>query len=53
LRKHGVLEAQDARPHVTALAERGKQILADFGLHAPLAMPGGAELAECAGEIVR
>ena len=53
LRDDGVLEAEDAGPHVAALAERGQQVLADFGLHAPLAVPGRAQLAEGAGEIVR
>ena len=41
LRKHGVLEAQDAGPHVAALGQRGQQVLPDFGFDAPLAMAGG------------
>ena len=53
LRDDGVLEAEDAGPHVAALGQRGQQVLPDFGLHAPLAMPGGAQLADGAGEIVR
>ena len=41
LRKHGVLEPQDARPHVAALGQRGQQVLPNLGFDAPLAMAGG------------
>ncbi len=53
LREHGVLEAEDARPRVTALGQRGQQIFPDFGLDAPLAMTGGLQLADGPGQIMR
>ena len=53
LRKHGVLEAQDAGPRVAALGQRGQQVLPDLVLDAPLAMAGGTQLADGPGQIIR
>ena len=53
LRQHGVIETEDARPHIVALGQRGQQILADFLLNPPLAMTGGTQLPDGAGQIAR
>ena len=53
LRKHGVLEAEDAGPHVAPLGERSQQVLPDFGLDAAFDVPGGPQLADGAREVVR
>ena len=53
LRKHGVLEAEDAGPRVAALGQRGQQVLPDLVLDAPLAMAGGTQLADGPGQIIR
>ena len=53
LRKHGVLEAEDSGPYLAALGQRGQQVLPDFLFDAPLAMAGGTQLADGAGQIVR
>ena len=53
LRDDGVVEAEDAGPRVAALGQRGQQVVADFGLDAPLAMPGGTQLADGPGQIIR
>jgi hypothetical protein len=53
LRDHGVLEAEDARPRVAALGQRGQQVFPDFLFDAPLAMPGGLQLADGPGQSMR
>ena len=53
LRQHGVLEAEDARPDVASLGQRGQQVLPNLGLDATLAVTGGLQRAERTGEVVR
>ena len=53
LRQHGVVEADDAGPHVAALGQCGQQVLPDLVFDAPLAMAGCAQLADGPGQIVR
>ena len=52
LRDHGVLEAQDARPRIASLGERGQQIFPDFCLDASFAMAGRLQLANGPGQFV-
>jgi hypothetical protein len=51
LGQHGGFEADDAGPWVAALAQRGEQVVTDFGLDAPLPVAGRAQRAEGAGKI--
>jgi hypothetical protein len=53
LRQHGVLEAQDSGPNVAPLRERSQQVLPNLRLDASLAVPGGPQLADGTGELVR
>ncbi len=50
---HGVLEAQDSRPWIAAIGQRGQQVLLDFLFDAPFAVAGGSQLADGAGQIMR
>src|SRR5579875_423381 len=53
LRDHGVVEAQDPRPDVVTLGQRGEQVFPDFLFDSPLAVPGGAQFADGAGQMIR
>ncbi|PQM47101.1 hypothetical protein C1Y40_02707 [Mycobacterium talmoniae] len=56
LRDHGVVEAPDPRPDrftIGAFGEAGQQVLPDFGFDPPLAVAGGAQFAEGAGQRLR
>ncbi|BBY31737.1 hypothetical protein GCM10023114_59480 [Mycolicibacterium sediminis] len=53
LRQDGVLETQDAGPHVASLGQRGEQVLPDLVLDATLSVAGCAEFADGTWEVCR
>ena len=53
LGQHGVVESQDAGPDLSAIRQRGQQILPDFLLDSPFTMTGGTQFADGAGQIAR
>jgi len=53
LGQHGVVEAQDARPDLVTLGQRGQQVFPDFLFDSPFTVPGGTQFADGAGQVIR